>query len=104
MAEEDDKSIAQPPLYPERAFPVTFVDGVASIGSGPGIVKFYFYRTDPNIHGSGGANTIPIRQIVMPMAGFVETAVFFAQYLEKLAADGTVSQAQIDEVRKGLSK
>ena len=31
-----------------------YADGVTSYAFGPGLVKTYFYRTDPNMFGRGG--------------------------------------------------
>ena len=61
---------------PPSGTPVAFADGVTNLAHSNSIVKFYLYRTDPTVDNSGPAENRIVGQIVMPIDGFVRTAIF----------------------------
>jgi hypothetical protein len=90
--------------FPTPAFPVVYADGVISLTQSAPIVKFYLYRIDPNIFGLGGSAITPLTQVVMPTPSFVATALFFQQQLEKMLELKSITEEQIDEIKKVVSR
>jgi hypothetical protein len=88
--------------FPDQRFPTAFADGVSSIATGAGNMKFCLYRVDPNLFGRGGAVLNPFLQVVMPTFGFVQTAVFFSRQLKVLVDQKVVTQEQIDQMERDL--
>lgn len=84
------------PGHPDRNFPVVFVDGITGISWGTGVVKFYFFRTDPEFHAAHGPINNPVVQMVMPIDSFIAVSVFFRKAIETLKENNVISQAQID--------
>jgi hypothetical protein len=88
--------------FPNQSIPLIFADGVISQAYSPGIVKFYLGRNDPEIRGGSTANIVNVAQVVMPIAGFVATFVFFEQRLQMMIEGGLLNQADIDTARAAL--
>jgi hypothetical protein len=90
-----------PAGWPRREFPVLFADGVTSTAWGPGIVKFYFFRSDPEFRATpnAGTNETPTTQVVMPVAGFVATAILFEQTVQRLIEQNAITQDDVDRAR-----
>jgi hypothetical protein len=89
------------PNYPSTPFfPVVFADGCQSSAWGGGLVKFYLNRFDPSFNAIGPAKGQPVAQIVMSTGGFIAMTLFFQRMLDRMVADGAVTQAAIDEIRK----
>jgi hypothetical protein len=86
--------------FPTANFPTVFADGVLSLAPGPGIVKYYLYRVDPNMFGRGGMAANPSLQVVMPLSGFVEMAVFFEKQISDLISQGQISREAVDQLRE----
>ena len=90
------------PEYPGPHFPVIYADGVSSASNSGQTVKFYLARFDPDMLAESEAKQHIFAQVVLPISGFVGTAVFFERYLEKLLQQGSVTQEQVDAVRNAL--
>jgi hypothetical protein len=92
-----------PELIPATGFPseevlTIFADGVANIAPSQNIMKFYLYRTDPDISGvTRYRNSIPA-QIVMPMDGFISTVAFLHTALARLVSQGILSKELVDGI------
>ncbi len=101
---ENDKSEAAPaaiaPEYPPQHLPVAFADGVKSISWGLGVVKFYFHRYDPDMNAKFDNQAQPVAQVVMPIAGFLRTSLFFQRTVEGMVKDGTIPAELMAEVQK----
>lgn len=89
--------------FPAATFPTVFADGVASYAHGPGFVKFYLYRIDPNMYGRGGAISNPFAQVVMPVVGFAQAVVLFKRALSDLIRAGQISQSDVDKMETDLA-
>jgi hypothetical protein len=61
---------------PPPGTPVAFADGVTNFSQNKHVVKFYLYRTDPDVGGVGPAQNNIVAQVVMPVDGFVQTVLF----------------------------
>lgn len=86
--------------YPPANFPTLFTDGISNASYGQSIVRLYLARGDPSFsEGTIEARTQPIAQLIMPLDGFVVTALFFERLLSRLIAGHVVNQARIDELR-----
>jgi hypothetical protein len=97
-------SSAPATLIPATGFPppgtaVAFADGVSSMAHGTSVVKFYLFRTDPDVAGSGSSQNNIVGQIVMPVDGFVLSAVFLYKSIELLISKQLISQLRVDEIK-----
>lgn len=88
--------------FPGASFPVVFADSASSFTPTTQVVKVYFSRIDPNMHGLGGVEINPILQMIMPTSGFVAMAVFFEQQLDRMVGQGLVTRAQVNEAKAQL--
>jgi hypothetical protein len=86
--------------YPEEAFTTVFVDGVTSINNSTEMVKFYMGRLDASFDGDGPIKSRNVVQVVMPMTGFVATALFFEKILAGYLDRGLVSKEDVAEIRQ----
>lgn len=93
----------EPPPFPDATLPALYADFVFNAQAGPFMVKWYLGRADPTLDNSPGAKFQPVAQVVMPIASFVNTAVFFDAVLEDMVRDGFVSAKQVAEMRKALT-
>lgn len=100
----DGVAPAEADEFPQANFPVAYADGVVSASRGPHHVKIYLYRADPHPFARGPVNQIPIAQIVMPLDGFADTAIFFARTVKRLAADGKLTQKSLDDIVKACTE
>jgi hypothetical protein len=85
--------------YPPAALPTVYADGVLNISHNAGGVKFYLVRGDPPFVGQGGNQMQVITQIVMPLDGFINTALFFEETLKDMAQSNELMQQMIDQIR-----
>jgi hypothetical protein len=105
---EGGKTMAEPakavPLgtFPASNFPVTFADGVLSIANSATTVKFYLFRFDPEFAGGGQSQSQPTVQVVMPIEGFASAFVFFETAIKRYISQGLLTEARVDEFRRGL--
>jgi hypothetical protein len=91
---------AQPtPSYPPLNFPTIFVDNVATLFRGGGIVKFYFARFDPDMSSVALPNPVPVCQVVMPINGFAAMTVFFQQQLELMIQNKEIDLDLVDKLK-----
>lgn len=89
--------------YPPPNFPLLFADNVSNFAYGQSLVRLYFTRSDPSFNeATTEPRTQPIVQLIMPVDGFVATALFFEQVLSRLVADNVISTARIDELRSAV--
>lgn len=84
--------------FPTSATPTVFADGVSGYAPGPGVIKFFLYRIDPNMFGRGGAKANAVVQVVMPFHGFAQTAALFHHAIKQVIAAGVVSQSDFDQM------
>lgn len=81
-----------PDEFPPTQFPVAFADGVSSASHGGGSAKFYLFRMDPSLRGTGEANPAVFMQVVMPSSGFAAMTVFFTRILKQMVKNGEISE------------
>ena len=84
---------------PPPGTPVAFADGVTNLAHSKYIVKFYLYRTDPDVGGSGPAQNNIVGQIVMPIDGFVRMAVFLNRGVDLLVSNEVISKLDVDNLK-----
>lgn len=85
-------------------FPTVFADGVASVAPSNEVIKFYLSRLEPHFFAKEPVKNQPVAQVIMPISGFVNTAVFFQRVLESLKASGVVSDSQIEDAKNAFDK
>jgi len=90
--------------FPPASFPTVFADGVSNLTPGPGVVKFYFTRTDAGFQSLVKFITHPFAQVIMPTVPFVQMAIFFERSVAALVSRGKITQAEVDEIRKRESE
>jgi hypothetical protein len=85
--------------YDTRNIPALFADGAQSIANSREVVKVYFGRLDSDPTIVGPPTVVPFLQIVMPVSGFVDTALFFERRLKVMIDEGTISAESVDALR-----
>lgn len=96
----DQRADGARPVYPPPNFPLLFADNVSNFAYGQSLVRLYLVRNDPSFNeGTVEARSQPIVQLVMPIEGFVATALFFDHVLSTMVAENVINQARIDELR-----
>jgi hypothetical protein len=90
--------------FPTSTTPTVFADGVSGYAPGPGVIKFFLYRVDPNMFGRLGTKANPIVQVAMPFFGFAQMTALFQHGVEKLIAAGQLKQAEYDEMIKAIKE
>jgi hypothetical protein len=90
--------------YPVKDLPVIFADFVPATGRQAGAVKFYLMRNDPSISGDSTFNPQLVAQVIMPVVGFVTTAVFFENELENMITAGELKAEMVEELRATYRK
>lgn len=107
-AEEEAEGIARMgrPVseFPDARFPTVYADGVSSFTPGPGIVRFFLYRADPNALGRGGVVNNPIVQITMQNYGFVQMAVFFHRQLKAMVEQKFITRDFVDSIETDFER
>ena len=86
--------------YPGTKIPTVFADGVINLANSSHIVKFYLFRFDPSTKDVGRAQIVPCAQVVLPFDGFINTFVFLENAIEKLRAQGIVTDQVLSAARK----
>lgn len=85
--------------------PTVYADGVANLSRGPGVVKFYLVRFDPDPSAAWTpAITTMAGQVVMSAIGFAATAIFFQKQLAEMVERGEVDRTVLDELVKTAEK
>lgn len=87
--------------FPDETMPTIFADGVLNLSPSPQIARFFLSRVDPHFTNRDLYQIMPCAQVIMPMAGFVHTAVFFEKALRDLVAKGVITAEQVETARKG---
>ena len=82
--------------------PVLFADGVLSHAYGPGVAKFYFYRTDSSPDPLEGTKNVPVLQIVMPAHGFAALVHFFQHRLNLMIQNGAISAEAVNKIKETI--
>jgi hypothetical protein len=83
--------------------PTVYADGVANLSRGPGVVKFYLVRFDPDPDANWTtAISTMAGQVVMSSIGFAATAIFFSKQLAEMVERGEIDKTAIDELVKGI--
>jgi hypothetical protein len=91
---------ASPIAFPPLGFPAIYADNVSSLSHGGHVIKYYLSRTDPSLAGqTRAAQYTPVMLVVMPIDGFVRTALFFEKSLNILVSEGHIKQEEINAVR-----
>jgi hypothetical protein len=54
--------------------------------------------------GRGGSTANPFVQVVMPVPGFVQTALLFQKYVKNMIAQKTITQEMVDQLKAGLEE
>lgn len=90
--------------FPSPTMPTVFADGVSGYAPGPGIVKFYLYRLDPNMYGRAGIKANPFAQVAMPPLGFAQTAALFLHAVKRMVAAGTLTQPEFDQMVNNIER
>jgi hypothetical protein len=80
--------------------PVIFADGAMSQAFGPGISKFYLYRTDFDPLLAEPNKNTPIVQIVMPAEGFAALVHFLQHRLRMMVEGKAISQEAVDRINQ----
>lgn len=98
-----ETSGASSELIPATGFPpqevlTVFADGVANIAPSQNMIKFYLYRTDPDISGASRYRNSISAQIVMPMDGFISSVAFLHTALARLVAQGILKKELVDSI------
>lgn len=86
--------------YPRAEIPTIFADGVKNMANSTHIVKFYFYRLDPNVHDPNKAQLRTCAQAVLPMDGFINMYAFLERAIQTLQAQGIITAEALDAARR----
>jgi len=98
--EPDPPSISNPP---PAAIPTAFADGVLNLAHNKNVVKFYLARLDPSLDAKGPYLSQAFAQIVMPVAGFMDTFAFFERGIAAMIADKTITKEDVEAARRGYA-
>ena len=105
MTEKENKTLADLiGKFPPKDLPVIYADNAPITGRGNGTVKFYLIRSDPSLTADGSNNPHLVAQVVMPINGFVATAVFFEDELSNMVAGGELKADFVEEMRDTYRK
>jgi hypothetical protein len=85
--------------FPTATFPTCYADGVSGYLPSSAGVKFFLYRSDPNMFGRMGAKANPFVQVVMPIEAFARSVALFDHAINALIKAEVLSQAQMDQFR-----
>jgi hypothetical protein len=102
--EEPSFPVRPDPEFPPLQFPVVFADNIQSMATGPGFVKFYLSRIDPDIHGGGTTKTTVVCQVVMPAVGFAVASVFFQRQLDLMVKNNAIDPTMVQQMRDAYPK
>jgi len=81
---------------PGPNFPLVYADNVLNVAPGEDTVKFYLSRIEPNFM----VTETYRNQAVMPLGGFVSTALFFGDVLKQMLETGLITQDYLDNLHK----
>ncbi len=89
--------------FPDPRFPTLYADGIASLTPGPGMMRMFFYRSDPNALGRGGIVNNPVLQVAMPMHGFAQMALFVRKQLDLLVEQNQFPHEMVAQIEAELA-
>jgi hypothetical protein len=78
------------PGYPPTDLPTFYADGIANVAPSPAVVRFYLYRSDPEMAGKPEYKNQIIAQIVMPTTAFAFAGLFLESSVRRLAEQGII--------------
>jgi hypothetical protein len=90
------------PSFPNEHLPVIYADFVFNAQPQGQVMKMYLGRTEPSLNNSSETLSQPVAQVVMPLASFLNTAIFFEQVLKWLVSDGYLSEDEVGRSRKAF--
>ena len=70
---------------------------------GAGIVRMFFYRSDPNAMGRGGIVNNPILQVAMPTYGFAQMAMFLRKQVDLLIEQKQLTPEMFAQIEEELA-
>ena len=88
--------------FPSETAPLIYADGILNLAFGPGIAKFYFFRTDPNLIGGEGVKNTLVTQVVMPTDNLIAAIVSMMKIIEDTAAMSPGIKSTLDDVRRQI--
>jgi hypothetical protein len=80
-------------------FPTTYADGILSIAGGFPITRMFLYRIEPNMFGTGGLQTVPTAQIVMPLDGVLNLKLFIDSFINNLIQTNQLTAEQFEKFK-----
>jgi hypothetical protein len=86
--------------FPQAALPTFFADGILNAAPSENVVRFYLYRSDPELTGKGEYQNQVIAQVVLPTLGFLHAAIFFEKAVKQFAAQGILNGDFVENIRK----
>jgi hypothetical protein len=86
--------------FPQATLPTFFADGVLNAAPSANVVRFYLYRSDPELTGKGEYQNQVIAQVVLPTLGFLQAAIFFEKAVKQFAAQGILNGDIVENIRK----
>ena len=88
--------------FPPQDLPTIFADMVANVAPTSSNIRMYLLRSDSDVSGANRVRNVPVAQIIMPVEGFVNMAVFLNQAVDKLVNVGLINREQVDWQRQQL--
>jgi hypothetical protein len=85
--------------HPAWNIPTIFFDSIANMAPVYGTVRFYVYRTDPEMNGKYPYKNQIFAQVIMPNAGFVQAAAFFERALKGFVAQKHITKEMVNAAR-----
>ena len=90
--------------FPPEGIPTVFIDGIVNLLPAANVVRFYLFRTDPEIRETKPKqrNAI-VAQVIMPTEAFVASVAFLHASLDRLVAQGVVRKEYVDSAYSQMS-
>ncbi len=85
--------------YPPANLPLLYADGFANAAPQGGVMKIYLFRNDAELTGLAQTKPQLFAQLVLPLQGFVQAALFFNWALDHLIRENQIDKALVDTVR-----
>jgi hypothetical protein len=80
-----------------------YADGIANIAPGDHVIRFYLFRTDPDISGAPSYQNRAVTQVIMPLDSFIVTAAFMNKSLDTLVEQGIISRERLELLLERIS-
>lgn len=85
--------------FPPANIATVFADGILNAAPSASVVKFYLYRTDPDQGGAAKFKNQVFAQVVMPLTGFIQAAVFFERVIKQFTSTGVIPESIVNDIR-----